>query len=123
MTCTLLTFAGLLGLLAVAPGCGPRTGTAAGKVTYQGKPVVWGSVTLRAADGSLHQAGINLDGTYRVDRVPAGPAQVGVSSPDPTPSARVRGNEDERVKTGLTRPARAPGSRCRPSTPTRPRPA
>jgi hypothetical protein len=98
MTRPRATFAGLLALLALAPGCGPGVGTAAGKVTYQGKPVVWGSVTLRAADGSMHQIGINPDGTYRLDRVPVGPAQVGVSSPDPKPSARLREGGEARLR-------------------------
>jgi hypothetical protein len=66
-------------------------------VTYQGKPVVWGSVTLKAADGSIHQIGINLDGTFRLDRVPVGPAQVGVSSPDPAPSPRAKALADPRT--------------------------
>ncbi len=105
------TAAGLLALLALAPGCGPGVGTAAGKVTYQGKPVVWGSVTLKAADGSMHQIGINPDGTYRLDRVPVGVAQVGVSSPDPKPSARLKaraaGGDDPRVRPG---PAPPPGA-------------
>ena len=69
-------------------GCGPGTAAVAGKVTYQGKPVVWGSVSLQAADGSMHQIGLNADGTFRLDAVPVGPARVGVSSPDPKPSPR-----------------------------------
>ena len=100
MTHSLGTFSGLLALVVLAPGCGPGTDTAAGKVTYQGKPVVWGSVTLRAADGSMHQIGLNPDGTYRLDRVPVGPAKVGVSSPDPTPSARAGRGGDARVPAG-----------------------
>jgi hypothetical protein len=103
MTRPLVTVLGLLALLALAPGCGPRTATAAGKVTFQGKPVVWGSVTLRASDGSIHQIGLNPDGTYRLEGVPVGPAKVGVSSPDPKPSARAARIDDERV-----RPAPAP---------------
>jgi hypothetical protein len=71
----------------------------AGKVTYQGKPVAWGSVTVLAADGSTHQAGINPDGTYRLEKVPTGPARVGVSSPDPKPSARAARSGDDRVST------------------------
>lgn len=97
MTRPLVAFAGLLALAVLVPGCGPRTATAAGKVTYQGKPVVWGGVTLRAADGSMHQIGLNPDGTYRLDRVPVGEARVGVSSPDPTPSSRFGRGEDARV--------------------------
>jgi hypothetical protein len=103
MTRPLVTLAGLLALL-VVPGCGWGTGTAAGKVTYQGRPVVWGSITLRAADGSSHQIGLNPDGSYRLDRVPVGPAKVGVSSPDPTPSARASRNEDARVPAGSPPP-------------------
>jgi len=57
-------------------------------VTYLGKPVVWGSITLRAVDGSMHQIGIEPDGTYQLENVPVGLATVGVSSPDPRPSAR-----------------------------------
>jgi hypothetical protein len=99
MTRPLVAVCGLLALLTLVPGCGPRTATAAGKVTYQGKPVVWGSVTLRAADGTVHQIGIESDGTYRLEGVPVGPAKVGVSSPDPKPSARLgRGGDDERAR-------------------------
>lgn len=72
-------------LLALAGGCGPSTATVAGKVSYQGKPLAWGSVTLIAADGSAHQAGLEPDGSFRLDLVPTGPARVGVSSPDPAP--------------------------------------
>ncbi|MGL4550707.1 MAG: hypothetical protein ACRC33_05930 [Gemmataceae bacterium] len=101
MTRSLVIVPGLVALLALASGCGPGTGTAAGKVTYQGKPVVYGSVTLHAADGSMHQIGLNTDGTYRLDRVPVGVAKVGVSSPNPAPSARSRGGDgDSRVPAG-----------------------
>jgi hypothetical protein len=96
------TMVGLLALVVLAPGCGPRAAPVTGRVTYQGKPVVWGSVTLKAADGSMHQIGINLDGTYRLERVPVGPAAVGVSSPDPAPSARARalGGDEKRSRPG-----------------------
>jgi hypothetical protein len=100
MTRSVVTVAGLLAALSLAVGCGPGTGTAAGKVTYRGRPVVWGSVTLKAADGSIHQIGINLDGTYRLDHVPVGLAQAGVSSPDPAPSPRVKALGDPRVPAG-----------------------
>ncbi|MBX9578766.1 MAG: carboxypeptidase-like regulatory domain-containing protein [Gemmataceae bacterium] len=90
--------AALAVLAVVLPGCGPRTATVEGKVSYQGKSVVWGSVTLRAADGTVHQVGLNPDGTYRLTGVPVGEARVGVSSPDPKPSARLARSEDERVK-------------------------
>lgn len=88
---------GLFAMFALASGCNPSAATVAGKVTYQGKPVGWGSVTLRANDGSYHQIGLNADGTYRLDNVPVGPAKVGVSSPDPTPSSRFKDGGDERA--------------------------
>lgn len=91
---------GLLLLLGIVPGCGPGLSSVSGKVTYQGKPVVWGSVTLKAADGSIHQIGINTDGTYRLEGVPAGPAVVAVSSPDPAPSPRAKALADPRAPAG-----------------------
>jgi hypothetical protein len=102
--------AGLLALFAFAPGCGPGTSPVTGKVTFRGKPVVWGSVTLKAADGSIHQIGINLDGTYRLERVPVGPAGVGVSSPDPAPSARARQLGGDEVRTRPGPPPVPPGA-------------
>lgn len=100
----------LFAVLAVVAGCGPRAVAVTGKVTYQGKPVVYGTVTLMAADGSIHQIGINTDGTYQLDRVPVGPATVSVSSPDPAPSARARklGESDGRPRPGP--PAVPPGA-------------
>jgi hypothetical protein len=95
MTRSLQTVVGLFALLLLCSGCS-RTASPGGKVTYQGKPVVWGSITLRAADGSMHQIGIESDGTYQLENVPVGLANVGVSSPDPKPSARLK--EDSRVR-------------------------
>jgi hypothetical protein len=101
---------GLLVLLALSPGCGPSTATVAGKVAYQGKPVVWGSVSLRASDGSYHQIGINPDGTYHLDKVPVGPASVGVSSPDPAPSPRLKRGEGSDQKVNAPPPPPPPGA-------------
>lgn len=84
----------LMTCVALTAGCGPATTTAAGKVTFQGKPVVWGSVTLVAADGTVHQAGIETDGTYEVPNFPVGPAKVGVESSQP-PTPGVRGREGD----------------------------
>ena len=84
----------LMALAALTADCGPGSATAAGKVTFQGKPVVWGSVTLVAADGSVHQAGIEPDGTYTVPNVPVGTAKVGVESSSP-PVPGVRGRDGD----------------------------
>ena len=81
-------------LLAIA-GCGPATTTVAGKVTYQGKTVVWGSVTLIASDGTVHQVGIGTDGTYTLPKVPLGSAKVGVESSAP-PTGRTGERGDAR---------------------------
>src|SRR4051794_1498269 len=78
---------GFFAVLLLSAGCS-RTASPGGKVTYQGKPVVCGSIALRAIDGSMHQIGIEPDGTYQLENVPVGLATVGVSSPDPKPSAR-----------------------------------
>jgi len=77
---------GLLPLAAlVFAGCGGGVGDVSGTVTYQGKPVVCGSVVLVGADGVPHTGGIKPDGTYSVSAVPAGVARVMVISPDPGP--------------------------------------
>jgi hypothetical protein len=69
-------------LLAFAAGCGGR-GDVSGKVTYQGKPLVWGTVQFEGSDGMLKQSNINGDGTYSVKGVAAGEAKVAVSSINP----------------------------------------
>lgn len=69
-------------LLALA-GCGGSTATVSGKVTYQGKPVVFGSVVLIGADGLPKNGQIQPDGTFTVAGVAVGTAKVAVSSPMP----------------------------------------
>jgi hypothetical protein len=75
------------GVLVAAAGCSSRA-TVSGKVTYKGKPVVWGTVTAIASDGVQYAAQINPDGTYSIANVPTGPARFAVSSPNPDGSAR-----------------------------------
>ncbi|MBA4063818.1 MAG: hypothetical protein C0501_08925 [Isosphaera sp.] len=72
-------------LLALA-GCGPGRGDVTGKVTYQGKTVVWGTVQFEGPDGGLKQSTIGSDGTYSVQGVLAGEAKVAVSSVNPKSS-------------------------------------
>lgn len=66
-----------------ATGCGQKTNKVKGKVTYDGKTVVWGSVTLLDAKGAYHQGDIDLNGNYEIANVPVGPVKIGVVSPDP----------------------------------------
>src|SRR5262245_48576180 len=83
LACGLATAAALL---ALASGCGVGRGDVSGKVTYQGKPLVWGTVQFEGSDGMLKQGNINSDGTYSVQGVAAGEAKVAVSSINPNSS-------------------------------------
>jgi hypothetical protein len=75
-----------LALLAlVALGCGGR-GNVSGKVTYQGKFLVFGTVLFEGSDGSLRQGNIASDGSYTVRDVAPGEAKVAVSSLNPKSS-------------------------------------
>jgi hypothetical protein len=64
-------------------GCGAGVGDVSGKVTYQGKTVVCGSVVLVGPDGMTKVGPINADGTYVVKGVGAGRVGVAVFSLDP----------------------------------------
>lgn len=76
---------GMAVLLVFATGCG-GAGNVSGKVTYQGKPLVWGTVQFEGSDGLIKQANINSDGTYAVQGVATGAAKVAVSSINPKSS-------------------------------------
>lgn len=94
--------AGLLGVVALlAAGCG-GPGDVSGKVMYQGKPVVTGSVTFYGPDKTPYLGAIDEQGNYKVVGVPSGSRQVTVASPDPLPVV---------VKSGKpTNPSAAPGT-------------
>ncbi len=72
----------LLVILAGVCGCG-RTATVAGKVSYQGRPVIHGAVTFLSADKTARSAAIEPDGSYTVEGVPPGIVKIGVISRDP----------------------------------------
>ena len=69
--------------MSVLIGCGSPTAEVSGKVTYQGKSVVYGIVSAICADGLTRTVNITEDGTYRFENLPAGPVQLGVTSPEP----------------------------------------
>jgi hypothetical protein len=79
--CALLVAAASVGVL----GCGTKTATITGKVTYNNKPVTSGEVIFLAQDGhaSAH-APIRPDGSFTVTSAPVGPVQVAVDNPPPT---------------------------------------
>lgn len=62
-------------------GCSPATTDVSGTVTYQGKPLPAGSVTLVDSSGAVHQAQIQADGKFTVPNVPVGSVRVAVSTP------------------------------------------
>jgi hypothetical protein len=69
-------------LTLAAVGCGGR-GDVSGKVTYQGKALVFGTVQFEASDGTIKQANIEPDSSYSIPGVPVGEAKVAVSSDNP----------------------------------------
>jgi hypothetical protein len=71
-------------LAVVSCGCA-RRGNVHGKVSFQGRPIVHGSVVLVGADEQPVIGRINPDGTYVVNGALAGEARVAVVSPDPEP--------------------------------------
>jgi hypothetical protein len=64
-------------------GCGKPLGNVSGKVSYKGKPLEFGSVSIYAADGSSCGGEINADGTYLIKSVPVGKGKVVVTAQDP----------------------------------------
>jgi hypothetical protein len=74
-----------LTLLTLAVGCAAK-GDVSGKVSYQGKPLVFGTVQFEASDKTIKQANIKEDGTYSIAGVPVGEAKVAVSSINPQSS-------------------------------------
>jgi hypothetical protein len=72
-------------LAAAAVGCGGR-GNVSGKVTYQGKTLVWGTVQFEGSDGIVKHGNIRPDGTYTVPGVATGDAKAAVSSVNPQSS-------------------------------------
>src|SRR5262245_12552308 len=93
-------------LLALAVlGCQHR-GDLSGTVTYQAKPLVYGTVLVVASDGNTHQGPIGEDGSYSVHGVLVGPARVAVNSPDPgTPLVSSPDEQREADKSEMRRRA------------------
>src|SRR5262249_46163481 len=76
--------------LILAVGCSSGMATMKGKITYQGRPVTFGSVTVLDEDSTAHSGLIEPDGTYTVEGVHPGKVTIGVSSPDPRKSRHQR---------------------------------
>jgi hypothetical protein len=67
------------GLLLLAMGCGSK-GSISGTVTYNGKPITSGTIVFAPDSGEPSVNAPIADGKYTIDKVPPGPAKVGVSS-------------------------------------------
>ncbi len=86
-------YSGLCGLVAfllplALAGCGPRTGTVSGTVTYKGQALGNGSVMFLTKDGKAQSGLIGSDGSYTVANVPSGPVTITVQT---TPPAGAQG--------------------------------
>jgi hypothetical protein len=92
-------------------GCGPGVGDVTGKVTYRGKTVVCGSVTLVGPDGMTKVGNISQDGSYAIKDVGAGKVGVAVFSLDPARplnpyiAGRTHGKAEAEPPTDTDRPA------------------
>jgi hypothetical protein len=84
-------------------GCGGKT-KVTGKVTYNGKPVVWGSVTMVDSTGAYHSGDIDLSGNYSIDNVPSGPVKIAVNSPNPVDPRKGNAGGDKPAKANLDDP-------------------
>lgn len=74
-------------MFAFLTGCSRSDCSLSGKVSFQGKPIVYGSVVALAQNQQSFQGPIRPDGTYLITEIPAGIGQLRltVHSPDPNP--------------------------------------
>lgn len=79
---------GVFATMLLAAGCGAGRADVAGKVTYKGKLLATGTVSMVGPDGIVRQGAINPDGSYTVTGVAAGKVQIGVLSPRPVADVR-----------------------------------
>lgn len=76
----------LLVTILLAFGCSSGESSVTGRVTYQGKPLVVGTVTLHFDDNNVFSGGISPDGTYYIPAAARGHGRVAVISPKPAPA-------------------------------------
>jgi hypothetical protein len=65
------------GLLA---GCGGSKGTVSGKVSYKDQPLKGGNVSIISKSGGVMSSPIEEDGSYKISKVPPGPATITVET-------------------------------------------
>ena len=91
----------------VLAGCGQGRGDLTGNVTYNGKPVVRGSVSVAPAGQPPKTVPIQ-DGTYAVTDLPAGPAKIAVHSPNPNESLVISREPPAAKPKGKAKAAKGP---------------
>jgi hypothetical protein len=99
----ILVFGGLAGC-----GASSQPVDVSGKVTYQGKAVVCGTVTLVDPGGNAKSGNIGPDGTYTVKGVSPGTVKVAVMSLDPARPLNPLGAAGEGTDDTARAPAAAP---------------
>lgn len=80
--------------LVFSAGCGAKVATVSGKVTFQGKPIVYGTVSIMGPDGIAQSGAIEPDGSFTVRGVGIGEGKVAVTSfkpPDGTAGGKAKG--------------------------------
>ncbi len=98
-----------LGLLLPAlSGCGAKSGTISGKVTYKGNPVGGGTVTFLDSKQRAASSPIGADGSYSIEKVAPGPVKIGVMPP-PAPTKLPRGMTMDPSKMGASGAEKSPG--------------
>lgn len=83
--------------LGAMAGCNSKVATVTGKVTFQGKPVVFGTVSIIGPDGMTQSGPIQPDGSFSVPGVGVGEGKVAVTSlkpPDGGDGKSKRGGRD-----------------------------
>jgi hypothetical protein len=79
--CRFVAAGGLVALVCLfATGCGSKSATVTGRVTYNGKPVSNGSVIVYCSDKQIVRGNIAADGAYSIPNVPYGTSVVTVQS-------------------------------------------
>jgi hypothetical protein len=84
-------------------GCSQGQGTVSGTVSFQGKPLEFGSVVIVGADGIPRSAHIMPGGAYTLPEVPCGAAKLAVHSPDPAEQDDILEQEKVKFQKGLVK--------------------
>jgi hypothetical protein len=73
----------------IVGGCGAKTGTVSGKVTYKGEPVPGGFINFLPQtgpdQGRVFSSTIDESGSYQVAGVPVGPVKIIIQDPGGRP--------------------------------------